>query len=108
MIYNLYSAKDSALKQDVSTTSASGSAPPTKKQKLESPSTILPEEVKKYLTRKPMTSKALVKKFVKLKTELDKGSVVNLLGNILKSIPQIDKQKIKGKIYLSIRPEEVT
>ncbi len=78
-------------------------SPPAKKPKLESPSKITVEEVKKYLARKPMTSKALVKKFVKLKTDLDKGQIVYMLGSLLKSMNQIDKQKIKGKMYLSLR-----
>ena len=55
-----------------------------------------------------MTSKALVKKFVKLKTDLDKGQVVTMLGVLLKSMPQINKQEIKGKMYLSIHADMVT
>lgn len=81
------------------------SSPPAKKPKLESPGQISPDEVMKYLKRKPLTSKALVKKFVKLKTELDKGQIVNMLGEVLKSMPQIEKQKIKGKMYLSINTD---
>ena len=82
--------------------SSTSSSPPTKRQKTESTSTISAEEVKKYLLRKPMTSKALVKKFVKLKTDMDKQRVVTLLGSILKSMSQINKQEIKGKMYLSL------
>lgn len=88
--------------------SATSSSPPAKKPKLESPGRISPAEVIKYLKRKPLTSKALVKKFVKLKTELNKGQVVNMLGEVLKSMPQIEKQKIKGKMYLSIHTDSVT
>ena len=85
---------------------SSSSSPPAKKPKVEAPSNkILPDEVQKYLTRKPMTSKALVKKFVKLKTDLNKGQVVAMLSVVLKSMPQIDKQKIKGKMYLSLRTD---
>lgn len=77
--------------------------PPAKKLKTESLSVITPEEVKKYLLRKPMTSKALLKKFIKLKPEMTKQDIVKVLAKIVQAIPQIEKREVNGKKYLSLQ-----
>ena len=77
--------------------------PPAKKLKTESLSVITPEEVKKYLLRKPMTLKALLKKFIKLKPEMTKQDIVRVLAKTVQAIPQIEKREMGGKKYLSLQ-----
>lgn len=81
----------------------SSSTPPAKKLKTESLSVITPEEVKRYLLRKPMTLKALLKKFIKLKTEMTKQDIVRVLAKIVQAIPQIERREVNGKKYLSLQ-----
>ena len=50
-----------------------------------------------------MTSKALMKKFIKLKPEMNKDSITAALAKIVKSLPQLHTEEINRKKYLSIR-----
>ena len=85
--------------------SVSPSQPPSKKQKREySPSTITEEEVKHYLSRRPITSKDLVRKFTSKKTEMEKTKIVSVLLQIIQNLKNVEKQTIKGKMYLSLKP----
>lgn len=52
-----------------------------------------------------MTSSSLVKKFKKQKTGMEKQMIVTVLGTILKGMPQIKKQAVNGKMYLSIQSD---
>lgn len=52
-----------------------------------------------------MMPKELVKKFSKLKTGMDKQQVVAELGQLLRSMTDVDKNKVKGKMHLSLRSD---
>lgn len=52
--------------------------------------------------RKPMTTTELLQKFKSKKTGLTSDQLVNLIAQILKRLNP-EKQKIKDKLYLSIR-----
>ncbi|XP_044760981.1 general transcription factor IIF subunit 1 [Coccinella septempunctata] len=115
-----------AKKEDVNSENSSRSATPTdnkrkiindalagpanKKMKLDlnsipgsSESGITEEAVRKYLMRKPMTTTELLQKFKSKKTGLSSEQLVNIMTQILKRINPV-KQMLKGKMYLSIKP----
>ena len=78
--------------------------PPAKKHKSEySLNTITEEEVQRYLKRRPITSNDLVKKFTSKKTEMDKKKVVEVLHQLIQAMKNVEKQTIKGKLYLSLK-----
>ena len=80
--------------------------PPSKKQRTEfSSSSITDEEVKRYLLRRPITSKDLVRKFTSKKTEMDRNRIVEVLSRIINNLKDVDKQIIKGKMYLSLKKQ---
>ena len=82
----------------------SSSQPPAKKHRTEySPSTITEEEVQRYLKRRPITSNELVKKFKSKKTEMDKKRVVEVLHQLIQGMKNVERQTIKGKLYLSLK-----
>lgn len=88
---------------EVGAASSSG-APPSKKSKtVESTSTITEDEVRRYLSRKPITSKELVKKFTGKKTDIDKSHVPEILSRIIKKMPNVEERRIDGKFYLSLK-----
>ena len=71
------------------------------------PDRITTHEVYKYLSRKPMTSKALMKKFIKLKPGMDKESITGALAGILNSsMSLIETQVIDKKKRYSIRSKD--
>ncbi|XP_050303154.1 general transcription factor IIF subunit 1 [Anthonomus grandis grandis] len=87
-------------------------AGPSKKPKLDLPnfipgqaeSGITEDSVRKYLMRKPMTTTELLQKFKSKKTGLSSEQLVNIMTQILKKINPT-KQTLKGKMYLSIKPQ---
>ena len=83
---------------------SSATQPPAKKHRTEySLNTITEEEVKRYLKRRPITSNDLVKKFTSKKTEMDKKRVVEVLHQLIQGMKNVEKQTIKGKMYLSFK-----
>lgn len=62
---------------------------------------ISEEAIRRYLVRKPMTTKELLKKF-KNKTTLDSSQLIHTIVQILKKLNP-DKQKIKDELYLSLK-----
>ena len=88
--------------QDVEGVGSSGT-PPSKKAKAESTSTITEEEVRRYLSRKPITSKELLKKFTSKKTGIDKSQVPEMLSRIIKRMSNVEERRIDGKFYLSLK-----
>lgn len=60
------------------------------------------ETVRRYLSRKPMTTTELLQKFKSKKTSLSSDQLVSQIAQILKKINP-NKQTIKGKMYLSIK-----
>ena len=86
--------------------------PSAKKGRFEGPSTSQPvsgsleanfeEDVRKYLSRKPMTTTEILRKITSKKTGLSKEALMPLLVNVLKRINP-HKQKVKGTMYLSLK-----
>jgi transcription initiation factor TFIIF subunit alpha len=60
------------------------------------------EAVRRYLTRKPMTTTELLQKFKSKKTGMSSEQLLKLMTQILKRINPL-RQTIKGKMYLSIK-----
>ena len=60
------------------------------------------ESVRRYVSRKPMTTTELLQKFKHKKTGLTSDQLVHHIAQILKKINPV-KQTIKGKMYLSIK-----
>lgn len=78
--------------------------PPGKKQKVEaSTGSISEEEVRRYLLRRPIASKDLVRKFIKLKTGMERNKIVEVLHRIIEGLKNVEKQTVKGKLYLSLK-----
>lgn len=87
-----------------STSATPEGTPPAKKQKVEvSSSCITEEEVRRYLMRRPIASKDLVRKFTSRKTEMDKNKVVEVLHKIIEGLKNVETQTLKGKLYLSLK-----
>lgn len=83
---------------------ASDLSPPAKKQKAEvSNDSITEEEVKRYLLRRPIASKDLVRKFINKKTEMDRNRIVAVLHRIIEGLKNVEKQTVKGKLFLSLK-----
>ena len=65
---------------------------------------ITEEAVRRYLMRKPMTTKDLVQKFKSRNAGMTKEQMTTTIAQILKRInPQ--KTKINDKLYLSIKKD---
>lgn len=62
------------------------------------------ETVRRYLSRKPMTTTELLQKLKSKKTSLSSDQLVPQIAQILKKINP-EKQMVKGKMYLSIKKE---
>ena len=60
------------------------------------------ESVRRYLSRKPMTTTELLQKFKSKRTGLSSDQLVHVIAQILKKINPV-KQTIKNKMYLSIK-----
>jgi transcription initiation factor TFIIF subunit alpha len=61
------------------------------------------EAVRRYLTRKPMTTTELLKKIQSKKTGVSSDELVEMMTAILKKINP-SKQRTQGKMYLSLKP----
>ncbi|CAH3860823.1 general transcription factor IIF subunit 1 [Pieris brassicae] len=85
---------------------SSANQPPTKRAKLDSTYSecgVTEEAVRRYLTRKPMTTTELLTKFKSKRTGVSSERLVETMTQILKRINPV-KQNINGKMYLSIKP----
>lgn len=79
------------------------SSPSSKKHKPEfSVTAITEEEVKRYLQRRPIASKDLVRKFINKKTGMERHKIVEVLHQIIEGLPNVEKQLVKEKLYLSL------
>lgn len=86
---------------------ADAAPPPEKKQRMEtSTNSITEEEVKRYLMRKPITSKDLVKKFTSKKTDMDRNKIVKVLHQIIEGLKNVEKQSVKGKLYMYLATQK--
>ena len=61
------------------------------------------QAVRRYLTRKPMTSKDPLQKFKSKRTGLSNDETVKKLASTVRKI-QPEQKTIKGKLYLSLKP----
>ena len=75
--------------------------PPAKKAKSTDSEGLSEEAVRRYLTRRPMTVRDLIKKFKKSWSG-SKQDLMNSIVNILKKINP-DKQTIRGELHLSLK-----
>lgn len=66
---------------------------------------ITEESVRRYLMRKPMTLTELLKKLRCKRSSLDKNALGHKIALLLKKINP-ERQKIKDKLYLSVRPDQ--
>ncbi|XP_047507302.1 general transcription factor IIF subunit 1 [Pieris napi] len=85
---------------------SSANQPPSKRAKLDSNYSecgVTEEAVRRYLTRKPMTTTELLTKFKSKRTGVSSERLVETMTQILKRINPV-KQNINGKMYLSIKP----
>ena len=89
--------------QEVGVAGSSGTPPSKKAKATESTSTITEDEVRRYLSRKPITSRELVKKFTSKKTDIDKNLVPEMLSRIIKRMPNVEEKRSDGKFYLSLK-----
>jgi len=106
------SSKAEKRKQMVDSLLDPNAEPSSKKGRFEGPSTSQPvsgsleagleEDVRKYLSRKPMTTVEIMRKMTSKKTGLSKEALMPLIVNILKRINP-HKQKVKGIMYLSLK-----
>ena len=62
----------------------------------------LEEDIRKYLSHKPMTTMNLLRKIMSKKTDLSKEVLMPLIVDILKRINP-HKQKVKGIMHLSLK-----
>ena len=80
------------------------STQPAKKAKSGDGGNGFEEAIRRYLTRKPMTAKELIKKFTKSKSiNMSREHLVHTIAEILKKLNP-EKQKIKEELYLSLKP----
>ena len=77
---------------------------PTPTGSEEGPQGITEEAMRRYLTRKPMTSKDLLQKFKSKRTGLSNDETVKKLASIVRKI-QPEQKTIKGKLYLLLKPQ---
>jgi len=75
---------------------------PTPTGSEEGPQGITEEAVRRYLTRKPMTSKDLLQKFKSKRTGLSNDETVKKIAAIVRKL-QPEQKTIKGKLYLSLK-----
>ena len=85
-----------------STQSNSGTSTPTRSVGEDNCPGITEEAVRRYLTRKPMTTKDLLQKFKTKRTGLTNKQTVEMIASILKKL-QPEQKTIKGKMYLSLK-----
>lgn len=63
---------------------------------------VTEDAVRRYLTRKPMTTKDLLKKFQTKKTGLSSEQTVNVLAQILKRLNP-ERKMISDKMHFSLK-----
>ncbi len=63
---------------------------------------ITEDAVRRYLMRKPMTTKDLLQKFKSKNADIPKEKLVISIGQILKKINP-DKKKVNDKLYLFLK-----
>ncbi|XP_030052781.1 general transcription factor IIF subunit 1 isoform X2 [Microcaecilia unicolor] len=94
------------LRLDAGPQTASGKSTPQPQSGKSTPSSgdvqLTEEAVRRYLTRKPMTTKDLLKKFQTKKTGLSSEQTVNVLAQILKRLNP-ERKKISEKMHFFLK-----
>lgn len=94
------------LKMDTCPQTPSGKSTPQPQSGKSTPSSgdvqLTEEAVRRYLTRKPMTTKDLLKKFQTKKTGLSSEQTVNVLAQILKRLNP-ERKKINEKMHFFLK-----
>uniref|UniRef100_UPI00398EB253 general transcription factor IIF subunit 1 isoform X1 n=2 Tax=Pristiophorus japonicus TaxID=55135 RepID=UPI00398EB253 len=94
------------LKMDAEAQSASGKSTPQPQSGKSTPSSgdiqLTEDAVRRYLTRKPMTTKDLLKKFQTKKTGLSSEQTVNVLAQILKKLNP-ERKNINEKMHFFLK-----
>ncbi|XP_038640506.1 general transcription factor IIF subunit 1 [Scyliorhinus canicula] len=94
------------LKMDVGAQSASGKSTPQPQSGKSTPSSgdiqLTEDAVRRYLIRKPMTTKDLLKKFQTKKTGLSSEQTVNVLAQILKKLNP-ERKMINEKMHFFLK-----
>ncbi|XP_043913158.1 general transcription factor IIF subunit 1 [Protopterus annectens] len=94
------------LKMDTGPQTPSGKSTPQPQSGKSTPSSgdvqLTEEAVRRYLTRKPMTTKDLLKKFQTKKTGLSSEQTVNVLAQILKRLNP-ERKKINEKMHFFLK-----
>nr|KAF6401137.1 general transcription factor IIF subunit 1 [Rousettus aegyptiacus] len=94
------------LRLDTGPQSLSGKSTPQPQSGKSTPSSgdvqVTEDAVRRYLTRKPMTTKDLLKKFQTKKTGLSSEQTVNVLAQILKRLNP-ERKMINDKMHFSLK-----
>ncbi|EPQ11458.1 General transcription factor IIF subunit 1 [Myotis brandtii] len=94
------------LRLDSGPQSLSGKSTPQPQSGKSTPSSgdvqVTEDAVRRYLTRKPMTTKDLLKKFQTKKTGLSREQTVNVLAQILKHLNP-ERKMINDKMHFSLK-----
>lgn len=94
------------LRLDAGPQSLSGKSTPQPPSGKSTPSSgdvqVTEDAVRRYLTRKPMTTKDLLKKFQTKKTGLSSEQTVNVLAQILKRLNP-ERKMVNDKMHFSLK-----
>ncbi|CAL1543840.1 unnamed protein product [Lymnaea stagnalis] len=86
--------------------SSDGKSQPVKKHKSEDSSDGITEDaIRRYLMRKPMTTKGLLQKFKSKKLNMSNEKITHVIAQLLKKINP-EKRTINKKLYLSLKKPE--
>ncbi|KAH9515363.1 General transcription factor IIF subunit 1 [Bulinus truncatus] len=95
--------KDKASKRKAD--SPEGKLPSMKKHKAEECDGITEDAIRRYLMRKPMTTKDLLQKFKSKKLNMSNEKITHVIAQLLKKINP-EKMTINKKLYLSLKKPE--
>ncbi|XP_012947013.1 general transcription factor IIF subunit 1 [Aplysia californica] len=85
--------------------SSDGKSPSVKKHKSDDSDGISEDAIRRYLMRKPMTTKDLLQKFKSKKLNMTNERITTVIVQLLKKINP-DKKTINKKLYLSLKKPE--
>ncbi|XP_059155268.1 general transcription factor IIF subunit 1-like [Physella acuta] len=95
--------KEKAMKRKAE--AVDGKAHISKKHKVEDSEGISEDAIRRYLMRKPMTTKDLLQKFKSKKLNMTNEKITHVIAQLLKKINP-DKMTINKKLYLSLKKPE--
>ncbi|XP_055886685.1 general transcription factor IIF subunit 1-like [Biomphalaria glabrata] len=95
--------KDKSIKRRAET--PDGKTPSLKKHKTDDNEGITEDAIRRYLMRKPMTTKDLLQKFKSKKLNMTNEKITHVIAQLLKKINP-EKKTINKKLYLSLKKPE--